>query len=165
MQKNGCKKNSNPIKLKNILPFFTFVRIGSTIYMKQVVFEYEMKVRDYECDAQGHVNNANYQHYFEVARHEFLEQEGLNFFQLHQQGIDAVVARVSIRYKVPLIGMDKFTCTVALEKRGLIYEFYQKIIRLSDNKVCAIGNIDVVCLVDGVLSEPTVFDEAFKDYI
>ena len=139
--------------------------MGSTINMKQVVFEYEMKVRDYECDAQGHVNNANYQHYFEVARHEFLEQEGLNFFQLHQQGIDAVVARVSIRYKVPLIGMDKFKCTVALKKRGPIYEFHQKIIRLSDNEVCAIGKIDVVCLIDGVLSQPTIFDEAFKEYI
>ncbi|HCB88597.1 MAG TPA: thioesterase, partial [Porphyromonadaceae bacterium] len=25
------------------------------------VFTYTMKVRDYECDTQGHVNNANYQ--------------------------------------------------------------------------------------------------------
>ena len=41
--------------------------------MNSVIFEYEMKVRDYECDVQGHVNNANYQHYMEVARHEFLE--------------------------------------------------------------------------------------------
>lgn len=133
--------------------------------MKSVIFEYEMKVRDYECDAQGHVNNANYQHYFEVTRHEFLEQVGLNFFDLHQMGVDAVVSRVEIRYKVPLIGMDKFKCTVALKKRGPIYEFHQRIIRLSDNKLCAKGQIDVVCLIDGVLSQPTIFDEAFKAYI
>ncbi|HBK40671.1 MAG TPA: thioesterase, partial [Porphyromonadaceae bacterium] len=38
------------------------------------IFTYTMKVRDYECDTQGHVNNANYQHYFEVTRHEFLEK-------------------------------------------------------------------------------------------
>ena len=133
--------------------------------MKKTIFEYEMKVRDYECDVQGHVNNANYQHYFEVTRHEFLEQHGLNFYDLHKNGVDAVVSRVEIRYKVPLIGMDKFKCTIALEKRGVIYTFHQRIIRLSDDKLCAKAQIDVVNLVDGVLSQPDVFDEAFKEYI
>lgn len=38
---------------------------------KRTLFEQAMKVRDYECDAQGIVNNANYQHYYEVVRHEF----------------------------------------------------------------------------------------------
>ncbi len=133
--------------------------------MSSTIFEYEMKVRDYECDVQGHVNNANYQHYFEVTRHEFLEQEGLNFFELHKQGIDTVVSRVEIRYKVPLIGMDKFVCTLALKKRGIIYTFHQRIIRISDQKLCAVANIDVVCLVNGLLSPPDIFDEAFKEYI
>ena len=58
------------------------------------LFEHILKVRDYECDAQGIVNNANYQHYYEVVRHEFLEQHGLNFYELHEQGIDAVVVSV-----------------------------------------------------------------------
>ena len=133
--------------------------------MKSVIFEHEMKVRDYECDVQGHVNNANYQHYLEVTRHEFLEKVGLNFYDLHKKGIDAVVSRVEIRYKVPLIGMDKFKCTIALEKRGPIYVFHQKVIRLSDNKLCAQGKVDVVCLINGVLSQPEIFDEAFKDYL
>ena len=55
--------------------------------MSEPIFKYEMKVRDYECDSQGHVNNAKYQSYFEVTRHELLEQVGLNFYELHQQGI------------------------------------------------------------------------------
>lgn len=133
--------------------------------MRPIIFENIMKVRDYECDAQGHVNNANYQRYFETTRHEFLEHVGLNFFELHKQSIDAVVSRVEIRYKVPLIGMDKFKCTVALERIGLKYIFHQKIIRLSDEKVCALGKIEVVNLVNGKLSKPEVFDEAFKEYI
>ena len=36
------------------------------------IYELPMKVRDYECDLQGIVNNANYQHYLEHTRHEFL---------------------------------------------------------------------------------------------
>ena len=133
--------------------------------MKKTIFEYEMKVRDYECDVQGHVNNANYQHYFEVTRHEFLEHVGLNFYEMHKKGVDAVVSRVEIRYKVPLIGMDKFKCTIALEKKGVIYVFHQRIIRLSDDKLCAKAQVDVVNLIDGVLSQPVIFDEAFKAYL
>ncbi|MBF6628475.1 MAG: acyl-CoA thioesterase, partial [Proteiniphilum sp.] len=44
--------------------------------MTRPIFEIILRVRDYECDTQGHVNNANYQHYFEVARHDFLEKVG-----------------------------------------------------------------------------------------
>ena len=134
--------------------------------MTQPIFETLLKVRDYECDAQGHVNNAHYQHYFEVTRHDFLEKVGLNFYQLHLNGFDAVVSRVEIRYKVPLIGMDQFTCTIAhIEKSGVKYIFHQEIIRLSDNVTCAKAKIEVVNLVNGKLSGPKLFDEAFKDYL
>jgi acyl-CoA thioester hydrolase len=130
------------------------------------IFEIILRVRDYECDTQGHVNNANYQHYFEVARHDFLEKVGLNFYQLHLNGIDAVVSRVEIRYKVPLIGMDQFRCTVtSIEKAGVKYIFHQEIIRLTDNVTCAKAKIEVVNLVNGKLSNPDLFDEAFKDYL
>lgn len=130
------------------------------------IFAYRMKVRDYECDVQGHVNNANYQHYFEVTRHELLEKVGLNFHELHLQGIDAVVSRVEIRYKASLLGMDEFNCTVhRIEREGVKYIFHQKIIRLSDNAVCAKAKIEVVNLVNGKLSQPEVFDEALAPYI
>ena len=33
------------------------------------IYQIKMKVRDYELDSQSIVNNANYQHYYEVARH------------------------------------------------------------------------------------------------
>ncbi|MDD4778276.1 MAG: acyl-CoA thioesterase [Fermentimonas sp.] len=134
--------------------------------MSKPIFEWELKVRDYECDSQGHVNNANYQHYFEVARHEFLEKSGLNFYDLHLQGVDAVVSRVQIRYKVPLLGMDRFKCTVSrLEKVNVKYIFHQEIIRIPDNVLCAKAKIEVVNLVNGKLSEPDIFDKAFADFI
>ena len=49
------------------------------------IFELDMKVRDYECDLQGIVKNANYQHYMEHTRHEFLTSKGASFAQLHEQ--------------------------------------------------------------------------------
>jgi acyl-CoA thioester hydrolase len=125
-----------------------------------------MKVRDYECDTQGHVNNANYQHYFEVTRHEMLEKVGLNFHELHLQGVDAVVSQVEIRYKAPLIGMDEFECRVRrIERTGIKYVFYQEIVRLSDNTVCAKAKIEVVTLINGKLAQPEIFDKAFAEYI
>ena len=33
--------------------------------MKEYIFKLTDKVRDYECDLQGVVNNSNYQHYME----------------------------------------------------------------------------------------------------
>lgn len=130
------------------------------------LFEYEMRVRDYECDVQGHVNNANYLHYYETTRHLFLEQTGLNFYELHQQGIDAVVSKAEITYKMPLIGMDTFVCRiVSLERVGIRYVFQQDITRLSDGALCSKARIDVVCLENGKLSFPQVIEDAFKAYL
>ena len=134
--------------------------------MNKTIFQCTLKVRDYECDAQGLVNNANYQHFFEVARHEFLEKVGLNFFDLHKQGIDAVVARVEIRYKIPLIGMDEFICNISkLERSGIKYIFHQEIIRKRDKALCVKAKIEVVNLVNGKLTQPELFDEAFREYL
>jgi acyl-CoA thioester hydrolase len=125
-----------------------------------------MKVRDYECDAQGIVNNANYQHYFEVVRHEFLEHYGLSFYELHQKGIDLVLISIHIRYMNPLQGGNEFTCTVdSLEKEGIRYFFNQKIIRKSDQKICSEAKAEVVNVVKGHVSVPAVLDEAFNQYL
>ena len=40
------------------------------------LFETRMEVRDYECDIEGIVNNANYLHYIEHTRHLFLRSLG-----------------------------------------------------------------------------------------
>ena len=45
-------------------------------------FSLNLKVRDYECDMQGIVNNAVYQRYLEHARHECLLSRGLSFAEM-----------------------------------------------------------------------------------
>lgn len=129
------------------------------------LFKYKIKVRDYECDAQGIVNNANYQHYYEVARHEFLEANGLEFGKLHNEGIDPVVSQVTIKYKSSLYGGDEFYCTVDIEKKGVRYLFKQQIIRVSDNKICSEAVIETVTLINGKISRPDLFDKVFTQYL
>ena len=56
------------------------------------VYEMEMRVRDYECDMQGIVNNAVYQNYLEHCRHEFLNEVGLNFEKLCKDKKEIIVS-------------------------------------------------------------------------
>lgn len=128
-------------------------------------FEFQMKVRDYECDSQGVVNNANYLHYFEAVRHEMMEHCGLRLRDLTDQNILPVVRNASISYKHSLRGSDEFVCRVKVERELLRYIFLQEIYRIPDNILCAKASIEVVCLTNGRVSKPDVFDHAFADYI
>ena len=103
--------------------------------MEKYIYELKMKVRDYECDLQGIVNNANYQHYIEHTRHEFLLSTGISFARLHAEGIDPVVARLTMAFKTPLKSGDEFVSKLYLKKEGIKYVFYQDIFRLPDMKV------------------------------
>ena len=125
----------------------------------------EMKVRDYECDLQGVVNNANYQHYMEHARHEFLESHGENFGRLHNEGIDAMVAKVQIEYKLPLISGDKFVVGINIKRQGAKLLFMQDIYRLSDGKLCTKGCVETICLQNGRLTRGEIFDKMFTKYL
>jgi len=61
--------------------------------IKEYLFQLKLKVRDYECDIQGIVNNAVYQNYLEHTRHEFIKTAYIDFAKLHEEGIDPVVYR------------------------------------------------------------------------
>lgn len=126
----------------------------------EYIYETRMMVRDYECDIEGIVNNANYLHYTEHTRHLFLKKCGLSFADMHRRGVDAVVARMNLQYKTPLRCDDEFVSRLALKKEGLRYVFYQDIYRASDEKLCFKGVIDVVCLVNGRLAESDEYNRA-----
>ena len=122
-----------------------------------------LKVRDYECDLQGIVNNANYQHYLEHARHEFLLERGISFAQMHEDGIDAVVARINMEFKTPLRSRDEYVCKLDVKKEGVRIVFCQEIYRASDNKLCVKAKVDSVLVQNGRLisSCPELEDKLF----
>ena len=121
-------------------------------------FETTMEVRDYECDIEGIVNNANYLHYMEHTRHLFLRSRGLSFSEMHNKGVDAVVARMTLQYKVPLRCDDTFISKLKVEKEGLRYVFHQDIIREADNRLSVRAKVEIVCLVDGKLGNSEDYD-------
>ena len=129
------------------------------------IFETRMQVRDYECDIEGIVNNANYLHYTEHTRHLFLKACGLSFAEMHEKGVDAVVARMNLQFKTPLRCDDEFISRLWLEKQGIKYVFHQDIFRASDEALCFRGDITLVCLINGRLSDSEDYNQAFKDFI
>lgn len=124
------------------------------------IYELEMKVRDYECDIQGVVNNSVYQNYMEHTRHEFLEAFGLSFADLHNRGIDAMVSSIEIAYKTPLRPGDMFVSKLYVSKEGARYIFNQALYRKADNKLAAKGKVHAVVVINGRLA-PSLpeFDE------
>lgn len=130
--------------------------------MKDYAFELKMKVRDYECDAQGIVNNANYQHYMEHTRHEFILSKGIRFSELHVQGIDPVVARITLEYKTPLKGGDEFLSKLNVKKEGVRYVFEQDIYRIEDENLCVKAVVECVCIVNGRLKTHEMFDKILE---
>ncbi len=108
-------------------------------------FELELQVRDYECDLQGIVNNAIYQNYLEHCRHKFLNSVGLDFAQLHKDGIDAVVIKAELDYKFPLRPGDDFLIRLKIKRQGrLRVIFDQQIIRKADEKLMVNARITAV---------------------
>lgn len=133
--------------------------------MANYIFELKDKVRDYECDLQGIVNNANYQHYLEHCRHEFLLAHNISFAELHDKGTDAVVARLTMQFKVPLKSRDEYVTKLWIKKDGVRYIFMQDIFRLPDMKLCIRAQVDSVCLVDGKLAESPELNEKFAPFL
>ncbi|MCM1078621.1 MAG: acyl-CoA thioesterase [Bacteroidales bacterium] len=136
-------------------------------------YETIMQVRDYECDIQGIVNNANYLHYTEHTRHLFLQHCGISFSEMHTKGEDFVVARMNLQYKSPLRPDDEFRSCIRLKKEGLRYIFFHDIYRLrtladgarENDTLCFRSQVDVVCLINGRLAESEVCNKAFAKYL
>ena len=124
-----------------------------------------MQVRDYECDLQGIVNNSVYQNYLEHCRHKFLQHVGMDFAQLHNDGIDAVVIRVEIDYKQSLFPNDEFTVRLSVHKQGrLRFVFDQEIIRGCDKKLIVKAKVFTVLTKQGRPIAPDLVEDAIKKH-
>ena len=77
------------------------------------IMPYEHKVQYYETDKMGIVHHSNYIRWFEEARVDFLDQVGLGYEKMEQDGVISPVVSVECHYH----GMTRFGVSVLLYVR------------------------------------------------
>lgn len=123
-------------------------------------YEIALEVRDYELDFQGIVNNANYLHYFEHARNSFVRDRGIDLLAMHEDGVDAVVHRAEIDYRVPLAARERFKVRCRASREGRLRLVFEESIVKEGGVESAHGRF-VVALLRGGRPVP-VLDETAR---
>lgn len=126
--------------------------------MQDYIFEIQLKVRDYECDLQGVVNNAVYQNYLEHARHEYLSSKEISFKELAEKDVLLMVSRIEMDFKRSLTSGDTFSVKLRTERQGLKLIFFQDIFRSIDQSLCLQAKVEVIGKINGKLSRGEIFD-------
>lgn len=128
------------------------------------IFELPIKVRDYEVDAEGIVNNAVYLHYLEHTRHEFCDWAGFSFREMHEAGIDPVLSRVEIDYIRPLGLGDNMISRLAMSRKGPLFIFIQDIYTPQGEPVIK-SIVKVATLYHGKLSRGNELAAHFERFL
>lgn len=98
-------------------------------------FEFQLRVRYRETDAQGRVHHSNYLNYFEIARVEMLRASGRNYKDVEAAGIHMVVTQATCNYHYPAKYDDLLTINVRLVKTKKTRVVFQYLIKLDDQPV------------------------------
>ena len=95
---------------------------------------YLHKVHYYETDQMGVVHHSNYIRWFEEARIDFMEQLGMNYESMENDGIISPVTSVECKYKSSVKFGDVVHINTRLESfNGITFRIYYKV---TDSKTC-----------------------------
>ena len=92
-------------------------------------FTHKMKVRDYELDRFGVINNAVYQNYLEHTRHLFLETNGVSMETLIKCGYSPVITKAEIEYRSSLQSRNDFVVNLELASLSKLKFIFRQEIR------------------------------------
>ncbi len=132
--------------------------------MNDYIYSLDFKVRDYECDLQGIVNNSVYMNYLEHARHEFIKLYNIDFYELSLQEIYPVVYDARLQFKHSLKSGDEFCVKIRCRREGALkVVFEQDVYRKKDQKWMLKGEVTSVVTKNGRPIRPDgIFDALFQ---
>ena len=133
--------------------------------LDNILFNYEMKVRDYECNRYGSATNTFVQHYLEITRLEFMESVGESFRLWHEKGVDMMVSRIDLKFIHPMMSSEKFCSMMNVKQVGPRAIFTQEIRRKEDNLLCVKAICEIVAIVNGQLDMGSVFEDFMQNQV
>ena len=123
----------------------------------------KLSVRTYELDSFGHVNNATYLQYFEVARCDWLKNAGLPFPEIQRAGIQIVIADATVKFLTPAFFTDELSITCWCDATTGASVSFSYMVECESRGVCiATGTTKGVC-IDGVSGKPRRWPASFRE--
>ena len=106
--------------------------------------EHRLTVQTWQCDANGHVNNAVYLNYLESARVAFLRAAGTSYRQMRERGVSLVVVRICIDFRGEARMEDSLVVVTEPVRRRLVGgTFRQAVYREDADKRTLIAEAEV----------------------
>jgi acyl-CoA thioester hydrolase len=129
------------------------------------IFTTKFRVRSYECDSYGHVNNAIYLNYLEYARMMALLEKDFSLNSMKKKGYVVLIRKIEIEYRYPLFLNDEILIkTYTSEARNTSGTFIQEVYNLNADRLAAEAKVTWVFtnLSGKPIPIPTEIIEAFE---
>jgi acyl-CoA thioester hydrolase len=126
------------------------------------IHEHTFPIRFYECDAYGHVNNANYLRYMQEAAFAASAAAGYNFARYAEMGQSWLIRETEIEFLAPLVYGDTLTIKTWVDdfrrvRSRRMYEFYKN----EGNELIARASTDWIYL-DTTTNQPAAIPDHLK---
>lgn len=108
-----------------------------------------LRVRGYECDPYGHVNNAVYLNYLETARDQLLIDHGLDYQELLRTGGGIWVAEANLKYVSPAVHGEELTIRTVQEESGAVSAVLKQTIWGPDERLVLEARMKLVWVAGG----------------